>query len=203
MRLLLVSDVASEYLWSHYRPEHVRGVSLILSAGDLKREYLDFLVTMIGRPLVYVPGNHDRTFVKAPPEGCLCADGCVLTVTPPGGAVSLRIAGLGGCQGGNPKEPYQYTEEAMARRVKKLQAQARRAGEIDIFLTHAPALGVGDGDDAFHKGFACFREFIGQARPRLHVYGHQHKSYKPMQDMELRTGETLHVNACGYRILEW
>ncbi|MCL2030071.1 MAG: metallophosphoesterase [Oscillospiraceae bacterium] len=202
MKLLLVSDMPSEYLWSHYRPELVEGVSLILSAGDLKREYLDFLVTMTAKPLVYVPGNHDRAFVKEPPGGCLCADGCVVTVTPPDGP-ALRIAGLGGCQGGNPAEPYQYTERAMARRAGKLLCRIRRAGGIDIFLTHAPALGLGDGEDAFHTGFACFHPFIARARPRLHVYGHQHKSYKPMQSMEFRTGDTRHLNAFGYRILDW
>ena len=202
MKLLLVSDVPSEYLWDHYRPECVEGVSLILSAGDLKREYLDFLVTVTARPLVYVPGNHDRTFAERPPEGCLCADDRIVTVTPPGGP-GLRIAGLGGCQGGHPGEPYQYTEKAMARRVKKLQSKASRMGGADIFLTHAPALGIGDGDDAFHKGFACFLPFITQIQPRLHVYGHQHKSYKPMQTMEFTTGGTRHINACGYRIVEW
>ena len=201
MKLLLVSDEPSKRLWDHYRPEHTEGVSLILSAGDLKREYLDFLVTMIGKPLVYVPGNHDRTFAERPPEGCLCADDCVVTVALPGGP--LRIAGLGGCQGGNPEECYEYTERNMARRVKKLQAKVRRAGGADIFLTHAPALGIGDGEDAFHKGFACFLPFIEQNQPRFHVYGHQHKSYNARNAMETRVGETLHVNACGERIVEW
>lgn len=203
MRLLLISDTPSEYLWSHYRPEHVEGARLVLSAGDLKREYLEFLVTMVAKPLIYIPGNHDRTFQQRPPEGCECADDIVITVTLPGEGPTLRIAGLGGCQGSNPEECYQYTEKAMARRVKRLHAKVKKAGGVDIFLTHAPALGVGDGDDIFHKGFACFHSFIEEWKPKLHVYGHQHKSYKPMNPMEYRTGDTLHVNACGYRLIDW
>lgn len=203
MRLLLISDAPSEFLWSHYRPEHVENVGLILSAGDLKREYLEFLVTMAAKPLIYVPGNHDRTFTERPPEGCECADGRVVIYTPPGGGPPIRVAGLGGCQGGNPEELHQYSEKEMARRVKRLHAKVRKAGGVDIFLTHAPALGVGDGDDIFHKGFACFLPFIQAWKPTLHVYGHQHKSYKPMGAMEYRTEHTLHLNACGYRFVEW
>ena len=58
MKILLVSDVECPALWDHFRPDRVEGVELIISCGDLKHEYLEFLVTMINKPLLYVPGNH-------------------------------------------------------------------------------------------------------------------------------------------------
>ena len=61
MKLLLVSDEEDRYLWDFYRPGNLDGVNMILSAGDLKAEYLSFLVTMSNKPLLYVHGNHDAT----------------------------------------------------------------------------------------------------------------------------------------------
>ena len=102
MKILLVSDEEDRFLWDYYTPGRLKGIDLILSAGDLKAEYLSFLVTMANRPLLYVHGNHDGGYAQRPPEGCQCIDGKLVTV---GG---LRILGLGGSalyNGG----PHQYT----------------------------------------------------------------------------------------------
>lgn len=40
---------------------------------------------------------------------------------------------------------YLYTEEEQRRRVQKLKRQLQRYHGADIFLTHAPAKGLGDG----------------------------------------------------------
>jgi hypothetical protein len=50
MRILLVSDEESPYLWDYYQPGRLEGIDLILSCGDLKPEYLSFLVTMSTAP---------------------------------------------------------------------------------------------------------------------------------------------------------
>ena len=69
MKLLLISDRESEYLWDYYQPGHLDGIDLILSCGDLHSQYLSFLVTMGSAPLLYVHGNHDKTYDQHPPEG--------------------------------------------------------------------------------------------------------------------------------------
>ena len=51
MKILLISDEESPSLWDYYQPEKLSCVDLILSCGDLKREYLEFLVTMTNKPL--------------------------------------------------------------------------------------------------------------------------------------------------------
>ena len=68
MKLLLVADEESPYLWDYYQPGRLNGIDCILSCGDLKQEYLEFLVTMSGRPLYYVHGNHDKGYVDFPPR---------------------------------------------------------------------------------------------------------------------------------------
>ncbi len=90
MKLLLISDKESEYLWDYYQPGRLDGVDLILSCGDLHAQYLSFLVTMGGMPLLYVHGNHDKTYDRRPPEGCECIEDKLVV------RKGLRILGLGG-----------------------------------------------------------------------------------------------------------
>ena len=52
MRLLLIADEEDPYLWDNYRPGNLKGIDMILSAGDLKSEYLTFIVTMANKPLI-------------------------------------------------------------------------------------------------------------------------------------------------------
>ena len=77
MRILLISDVEEKVLWDHWKQagaQRLEGIQLILSAGDLKPEYLEFLVTMTSVPLLYVRGNHDSVYDAKPPEGCMHID---------------------------------------------------------------------------------------------------------------------------------
>ena len=153
MKILLIADEEDKYLWDYYRRGCLDGVDLILSAGDLKAEYLTFLVTMANRPLVYVHGNHDRRYADAPPEGCLCAEDQIVTVN------GLRILGLGGSplySGGE----WQFSERQMVRRIRRLRWRIARAGGVDIILTHAPIRGVGDADDPAHRGFEAFMPLL-------------------------------------------
>lgn len=195
MKLLLVSDEESPYFWDYYRPGRLDGIDLILAAGDLKADYLSFLVTMGRAPVLYIHGNHDKTYEQFPPEGCDCIDGDLVCVK------GLRILGLGGCplyNGG----PHQYTEKQMRKRFRKLWWKLRRAKGFDILLTHAPARGFGDMDDPVHRGFFFFVELMEKWQPRYLVHGHIHTSYKVRQSVDLHCGETTIINACGYRILE-
>ena len=195
MKILLVSDEEDKYLWDFYRPGRLKGIDLILSAGDLKAEYLSFLVTMANRPLLYVPGNHDGGYAQRPPEGCQCIDGKLVTV---GG---LRILGLGGSalyNGG----PHQYTEKQMRRRIRRLRLKLALAGGVDIVLTHAPVRGFGDEDNMTHRGFEAFLPLLDQYQPRYLVHGHIHQRYGANRPRCYQYNETTIVNATGRYILE-
>lgn len=195
MKILLIADEEDRYLWDFYKPGRLAGIDLILSAGDLKAEYLSFLVTMANRPLLYVHGNHDGIYANRPPEGCQCIDGKLVTVK------GLRILGLGGSMmysGG----PHQYTERQMQRRIHKLRPRLMMNKGVDIVLTHAPIQGYGDEDNLAHQGFAAFLPLLDQYKPKYFVHGHVHQRYRAGGQRVLNRGSTSIINASGKYILE-
>ena len=196
MKILLVSDEEDKYLWDFYKPGRLKDIDLILSAGDLKAEYLSFLVTMANRPLLYVHGNHDGGYAQRPPEGCQCIDGKLVTV---GG---LRILGLGGSALYN-GWPHQYTEKQMRRRIHRLRLKLALTGGVDIVLTHAPVRGFGDEDNMTHRGFEAFLPLLDQYQPRYLVHGHIHQRYGANRPRCYQYNETTIINATGRYILEF
>ena len=90
MKILTIADEESRSLWDFYDSSKLAGVDLILSAGDLKSEYLEFLVTMSKADVLYVHGNHDSHYAERPPEGCICIDGNLFAYN------GIRILGLSG-----------------------------------------------------------------------------------------------------------
>ena len=188
MKILLVGDRESRYLWDHYRPGMLRDYDLILSAGDLKPEYLSFLVTMGRAPLLYIHGNHDGIYSQRPPEGCDCIEDKLVKVN------GLRILGLGGSADYN-GGPHQYSERRMKRRIRKLRGKIRRAGGVDIVLTHAPAAGLGDAEDYSHRGFQCFAELIDRYEPRYFIHSHVHMEYGHKIQRSLQRKNTTVINA--------
>ena len=195
MRILIVADEENKSFWDYYTPGKLKGYDLILSAGDLNPSYLSFLVTMANRPLLYVHGNHDGIYEKKPPEGCDCIEDRIYIYN------GLRILGLGGARkysGG----PHQYSDREMERRIRRLRFKLRRAGGIDIVLTHAPAEGYGDTDDYAHRGFGAFLDLMDKYSPRYLIHGHVHKSYGHDLKRELKYGNTELINATGHYVLE-
>ncbi|MBB4912019.1 metallophosphoesterase family protein [Actinophytocola algeriensis] len=208
-KLLTVSDEIVEFLWTERVAERFGSVDLVLAAGDLPFDYLDFLASALDRPLVFVPGNHDADLsgysrrrglwlasgfpARYPgPDGAVNADGRVVE------AAGLRIAGLGGSIRYN-DGPNQWTERQQARRAAKLVRSAR-GRPVDVLLTHSPPLGVGDRDDPPHRGFACLHTVVERLKPTIFVHGHIHPHGQPVPDRSM--GETRVLNTVGYRILD-
>ena len=195
MKLLLVSDEESAFLWDYFQPGTLDGIDLILSCGDLKADYLSFLVTMGRAPLLYVHGNHDLNYVNHPPEGCDCIDGNLVTVK------GLRIMGLGGSRMYS-RGPHQYTERQMEMRILRMKLKLMQAGGVDILLTHAPARGFGDQEDLAHRGFEAFLPLLDRYRPKYLIHGHVHKRYGSKMERVLHYGDTTIINASGRYILD-
>jgi uncharacterized protein len=215
LRILALADEVEESLGketlAQLRPD------LVLSAGDLPFDYLEYLVTMLNVPLLYVPGNHDpslgprREELAWPPSiqlkdasdpvgplGCTNVDGRIEDV------VGIRVAGLGGSVRYR-EGPNQYTQKEMHRRARRLRRRAwfrglRGRGGIDVLLTHAPPLGVGDEDDPAHRGFEAFLQLVERLSPKLLVHGHIHPYGEARPDRPL--GRTTVVNVVPFRLLE-
>lgn len=137
MKILAIADTEERCLWECFRKERFEGVDLILSAGDLDPDYLEFLVTVINKPLIYVRGNHDDRYARHAPGGCICVEDSVYTYR------GIRIAGLGGSMryrdGAN-----MYTEREMSKRMRKLSRKVRMVGGGATFCLpmHPPPVWV-------------------------------------------------------------
>jgi uncharacterized protein len=202
---------------------------VVVSCGDLPFDYLEYLVTIAGVPLLYVPGNHDGRVSRtrssvgvvqpgaggvglgpawdrppdaeqrpAGPGGCTNLDGGVVRVK------GIRFAGLGGSIRYKPG-PNQYTQAEMRRRALRLELRAamrpaRVCRRIDVLVTHAPPLGVGDGDDPCHEGFSAFHRLTRALRPALVVHGHIHPYGRAKPDRWLEGARV--VNAVPTRLIE-
>ena len=175
MKILAISDEECSALWDYYVPGRLKEYDLIISSGDLKANYLSFLVTMARCPLLYVHGNHDEDYCRRPPEGCDCIDDQFLVYN------GVRILGLGGCRWYHPGK-HQYTDRAMRRRIRKLRFQLWRHKGVDIVVTHAPPEGVGDLNDAAHRGFGALLDLIDKYHPAYLLHGHVHMRYTIDQD---------------------
>ena len=187
MKILLISDETDRYLWDDYRPGNLDGIDLILSAGDLKENYLSFLVTFANCPLLYVPGNHDGSFMEKPPEGCQNIDGHLVNIN------GVKIIGLGGCR--KYKDgPFQITEREMMRKIRRANRLVKKAGGVDIVIAHAPPRGLGDLDDPAHVGFEAFIELLDEYRPQFFLHGHTHLRFNPTIPREEIYGDSRVVN---------
>lgn len=188
MRILLIADEPSKSLWDYYDESKLKGLDLILSAGDLPPEYLSFLVTFANVPLLYVHGNHDTKYQRKPPEGCICIDDKIYSFN------GVRILGLGGSQKYS-MGAFQYTEKEMEKRVRKLRFPILMKHGFDILLTHSPIRGLGDQEDIPHKGFECFRGIVEKYQPPIMVHGHVHKAYSYDFKRTRQLGQTTIINA--------
>ena len=195
MKILVVSDEESTALWDYYTPGKLADYDLILSCGDLKAKYLEFLVTMARCPVLYIHGNHDGSYDRDPPQGCVSIEDKLVVFN------GVRILGLGGCRQYHPG-PHQYTEAQMRRRIRKLRRQIKKLGGVDIVLTHSPARGLGDREDPAHIGFQALRDFLEEFQPAYLLHGHVHKSYGQNFQRLHTLGQTTAVNACERYVLD-
>ena len=189
VRVLAVADEEIPAMRSRVRDLRV---DLVLAAGDLPWDYLESLVSLLDAPAACVPGNHDPG-TNPGPRGLIDLDGQVRTV---GG---LRIAGLGGCVRYN-DGPHQYTQSEYDKRARRLLQLAREAGPVDVLLTHAPPLGLGDDSDPAHLGISALHGVLETLRPSWHLHGHIHPygMHKP----DRQVGPTTLRNVIPWQLID-
>lgn len=191
--ILIISDEETLYRYPEDEiKEKFKHVDLIISCGDLRNDYLDYVMTILNKPLVYVSGNHiynsehDISFCKNVDGGRIIE------------VMGLVIVGFDGCRmysRGN----HQYTE-------KQMKAQVFRAcskmlfKKPDIVVSHAPVAGFHEGNHEVHKGFLSFRKALDFLEPKLWLHGHVHlKDHHHVQ--ETTYNNTKIINAFGYKVV--
>lgn len=197
MKILVLADQKSKYLYDFYEPDKLKDIDLIISCGDLSPVYLSFFVTLCNVPLLYVRGNHDERYEVTPPEGCICIEDDIYVYN------GIRILGLGGSMEYIPQASNQYSEQKMRRRVRKLKYKLWRRKGFDILVTHAPAYQINDLPDLPHRGFQVFRTLMEKYQPQFFIHGHVHASYSRNFKRIDKYGDTTIVNAFEYYIVEY
>ena len=210
-RILAIADEVDEAIYAdkltRLRPD------VVVSCGDLPFDYLEYIVSRVDVPLVYVLGNHDpelRSTVPTwtpvrtetlmlGPQGCDNADGRVVA------AMGLRIAGLGGSMRYRPGGPHQYSDAEMRWRALSLEVRIKlnpspAARKVDVLITHAPPLGWGARDDLAHRGFASFVRLVRVLNPKVLIHGHVHPYGRSEPQRAL--GTTQIINAVPSRLIE-
>jgi uncharacterized protein len=206
MQVLTISDEVTRAIYTPAASARFRDVGLVLSCGDLPPSYLEYVVSILNVPLLYVPGNHDgRPLLTEAGETLDEPAGCIRLDSRLRFAAGLWIFGFGGSPWYN-GEQNQYTELQMFRRVlglyPRLRLRQQRLGRpLDIMIAHAAARDILDGPGA-HRGFRAFRWLIERLQPRYFIHGHVHPSYGYTRKTEATLGGTHVINTVGYRLLE-
>jgi Icc-related predicted phosphoesterase len=205
LKILAVSDLVVDRFYRPEVREIFRDVGLVLGCGDLPYEYLEFLVSSLNVPLLYVPGNHDPQFNARNPasqaEGCEILDRQVRRVK------GLTIAGIGGSMRYQPDRPNQYTQVEMYVRLSTflpslLWHRFRPGGSLDIVIAHSPPRGIHDDNDIAHTGFSAYVDFIRIFKPRYFLHGHTMVYKNNLVPPVTQVGGTSVINIYPYQIME-
>jgi uncharacterized protein len=205
MKILAVSDQVDDSLYSPNVVKRFGNVDLVVGCGDLPYAYLEFMVTVLGVPLFYVPGNHDPLYksekASCSAEGCENLDGQIMDFN------GLTLAGLGGSIRYKPSGFNQYTQAEMAQRVRKLAfllwgKRLFSKQPLDIFVAHSPPAGIHDDVDRAHNGFKAFNWVIKYLKPQLFLHGHTMFYKTNLESPIAQVGGTRVVNVYPYRLIE-
>ncbi len=205
-RILAVSDKVEPRIYGPNLVMVAANIDFVVACGDLPYYYLEYIISVLDRPLYYVHGNHDR------PEH---RQDSSLVTEPPGGINlhrrvrlldGLLIAGLQGSHRYNQNPHYQYTQTEMRTRVigmmpELLLNRIRYGRALDLLVTHSPPFGIHDAEDRPHIGFQAFHSLLRWFRPRYMLHGHQHV-YSNQERTTTRLGDTEIINVYPFRILE-
>jgi Icc-related predicted phosphoesterase len=207
MKILAISDRVDERVYSEHILHNYGDVDLFVGCGDLPYYYLEYIVTMVNQPVLYIHGNHDVEVSHTATgrrveiaEGCDLIDGRVVNVK------GLIFMGLGGSMRYTPGTPFQYTEGQMrarvARLIPRLLVNKLRYGRfVDVVITHAPPYGIHDGSDQAHVGFKVFLTLMTWFSPRYLLHGHMHSRRYNAQTIT-PYGDTKVVGAFPIRAIE-
>ncbi|MFM8426907.1 MAG: metallophosphoesterase [Chloroflexota bacterium] len=205
MKILAVSDQVVDRVYSLASSGHFKGVDLILGCGDLPYNYLEYLLTVLSKPLFYVPGNHDPNFdprdLRSRAEGGSNLDLQVVYYK------NTLIGGFGGSIRYRPDGSNQYTQNEAFIRVYKmiprlLMNRIRYGRALDILISHSPPFGIHDDTDIAHNGLKALNWLIRFAKPRFHFHGHTHFYRNNIADNKTILGHTNIINVYPYRLMD-
>lgn len=205
VRILAVSDQIVDRIYALAPNGHFRDVDLILGCGDLPYNYLEYIVTVLNKPLYYVPGNHDPEFnphdLRSKAEGGINLD--LKTVC----YKKYLIGGFGGSVRYRPNGTNQYTQMEASQRAFQMMPSlfgnfVRHGRALDILITHSPPFGIHDDTDLAHNGLKALNWLIRTVKPRYLLHGHTHFYRKNISDSETTINGTTIINVYPYKVID-
>ena len=205
MKILAVSDQVVDRVYTLANSGHFKGADLLLGCGDLPYTYLEYLLTVLGIPMFYVPGNHDPNFdlhdLRSRAEGGSNLDLKIVHHK------NILIGGFGGCIRYRPNGSNQYSQSEAYLRAFQMVPQLlinriKYRRSMDILISHSPPFGIHDDTDPAHNGLKALNWLINFARPRYLFHGHTHFYRNNIADHSTDLGPTKIINVYPYRLIE-
>lgn len=197
IRILAASDEPDPALDFDGNRDALGPIDLVVGAGDLSPEQVQFLGDAFRAPLLYVRGNHDRggpwpALDKLPPA-----------------SVGVDVRSLPGVN--VLALPWPAADSRSAKRDEGaawrqvLRTVGARfllpGGKPWLVVSHVPPRGAGDTpDDPYHVGFSAYRTVLERLKPRLWLHGHTTRAASPRPVVD-RGGTTL-INVTGSALVE-
>jgi hypothetical protein len=200
LRLLAVSDEREAGLAVDANRSALGPVDAVIGCGDLEPDWLAFLADAFSAPLVFVRGNHDR--------GSGWLEQRRVVPRPLAAGSTTRVAGIalaalewpGIDAAGNRRHEAAAWWHVIGVIRRVLVARVRRPREPVLVVSHAAPEGVGDGPDAYHRGFAAYRWLLDRLGPPVWLHGHT--TMASIAEPEIRHGQTIVINVTGAVLLE-
>jgi Icc-related predicted phosphoesterase len=207
VKLLAVSDTVLPQLYNPEVRTHHPDIDLLIGCGDLPYYYLDFLISAMDVPLLYVLGNHDSDTQYTSDRGTI--EGVQGGIDLHGRSIIVKdviFAGLQGSMRYHPRKSLMYTENEMRYEVARLSRmlywnRLRHGRALDVLVTHSPPYGINDAADLAHTGFKIMLWVLRKFRPKYMLHGHLHK-YRPNQRYMSKYEDTTVINVYPRFILD-
>lgn len=205
MKVLSISDVIIDTLYSGHIKERFKDNDLVISCGDLPYYYLEYIVSMLDVPLFYVRGNHANIVEygvggpKRGPDGARDIHRRVVNYK------GLLLSGIEGCLRYK-SGPFLYTQNEMWGHVLSLVPgmlinRILYGRYLDVFVSHAPPWGIHDQEDIAHQGIKAYCWLLEVFKPAYHFHGHIHV-YHPFTVTVTKLKKTFVINSYGFRETE-
>lgn len=205
MKVLSLSDKVVSFIYGSQVKCRFKDVDLVIGCGDLPYYYLEYVISMLDKPLYFVRGNHDKVVEyntggqRTRPHGAVDLHRRVLNHD------GLLLAGVEGSLRYRSGK-FQYSQAEMWENIFRLMPGMYRnrlihGRYLDVFVTHAPPTGIHDKEDLPHQGINAFRWFLSVFKPKYHIHGHIHV-YRPDEITETIFRSTLVLNTFGFRETE-
>jgi len=204
MKILAVSDIVVDWIYSPKIRLLLSDAELAIGCGDLPIDYLEFIISALDIPVFYVHGNHSPSelegkLIDRNSRGSIDLDGKVIrfkgyTFAGVEGSIKYNTGIYQSSQFGMWLNVFMLVPTLLSNRIKYGRF-------LNVFVSHAPPWGIHDQPDLPHQGIKAFRWLLTQFKPDYHLHGHIHV-YRPDTVTVTEYNKTKVINTYGYKKIE-